>query len=105
MKPHFSAIIIASTLLTAACNTGGGGQNTATHTLDTTAVRYGREQAIKLMQADPDTLAMRRILLDTRASETRLRQEGLHDSADDYIKGFEDHIRANSPSLAAEILN
>ncbi len=102
---HLIFISIAATLTLTACGGGKKGDSSADPEVDTVAQRYGRQHAALLIEADPDTTAMRRIILETRSYETKLRQEGLNYSADDYIQAFEEHIRANDSTLAADILD
>lgn len=96
---HFPLSLILILSLFTSCHSDGNGTSSE-RTTDSVAVNYGHRHAQQLIDAQPDTPAMRRVLLDTRAYETRMRQEGLNQSADDYIQAFESHIRANDSTLA-----
>ncbi len=100
MKQFTLALLVILALLSS-CNSNDKGNGSSTdRPIDSVAINYGQKHAQQLLDAQPDSTAMRRIMLDTRAYETRLRQEGLDYSADDYINAFETHIRSNDPALA-----
>ncbi len=100
---HLSLIAIITLFATSCHSAGNGDSSSSERTPDSVAISYGVQHAQKLIDAEPDTTAMRRVLLDTRAYETSMRQEGLNNSADDYIKAFEDYIRSNDTPLAVAL--
>lgn len=101
---HLYLVIFTTIILSASCgNSPGNSDPSTSRPTDSTAVDAGQQQARLMVEADPDTAAMRRILLDTRAAETKLRQQGLNNSADDYIQAFEDYIRSASPTLTRDL--
>lgn len=102
MKLTTIAIIAVATL--ASCGSSADkSDSSASRQADSTAIDAGRQQGRLMIEADPDTAAMRRVLLETRAAETKLRQQGLNNSADDYIQAFEDYIRSTSPTLTRDL--
>lgn len=101
MKQFLLSLLVILPLFTS-CHSNSNGTSSE-HTTDSVAVSYGHRHAQQLIDAQPDTPAMRRVLLDTRAYETRMRQEGLNQSADDYIQAFESHIRSNDSKLAVAL--
>lgn len=100
---HLNLVIFTAIILASCGNSSGNSDPSACPLTDSTAVDAGQQQARLMVEADPDTAAMRRILLDTRAAETKLRQQGLNNSADDYIQAFEDYIRSASPTLTRDL--
>ena len=106
MKNIFTrlSLLPLATLLLSSCSSSD--TRPTGHIEDETraAVKYGREQAIRLAHSDtPDSLEMEKILIDVRVRENSLRREGEDELADRYIESFLSTLDSVNPALYAEI--
>ncbi|MCM1028717.1 MAG: hypothetical protein NC342_05895 [Pseudoflavonifractor sp.] len=72
--------------------------------IDTAAWNLGVEHSLKFINecCDDDSRGLR--LLEIRARESNIRHQMGEETADSYVKGFEEGLRENSDSLANVIL-
>lgn len=104
MKHTLYAIAISIIIgLTASCSSGHDNQGTTLTANDSVAMNYAQHQAELLIEAQPDTAEMCRILLDTRAKEQKLRSKGYDASADVLVKAFEKTIANQDAKLASAL--
>jgi hypothetical protein len=99
---HTKLLIIALTaLLVTACSSGSKHVSKADLSA---AEQMGRQRAMEFAPtADLDTLQIEERLLDIRAREHHLRQEGYNSVADAYIKAFTTTLDSINPDLAAKL--
>lgn len=101
MKQTVYTIAIAIiAILTASCSSGHDKQEAIRTANDSVAINYAQHQAELLIEAQPDTAEMCRILLETRAKEQKLRSNGYDTSADVMVKTFEQTIAGKDTKLA-----
>ncbi len=104
MKQIVYTIAISTiAILTASCSSGHDKQEKILTANDSVAMNYAQHQAELLIEAQPDTAEMCRILLDTRAKEQKLRSNGYDASADVMVKTFEQTIAGKDAKLASAL--
>ncbi|MDO4320221.1 MAG: hypothetical protein Q4C34_06550 [Bacteroidales bacterium] len=88
-----SIVTLVSWLMsgTVGCTRGGGDFRRPV----TEAIECGRRDAEKVMSTAPESMERQRALLDIRAREAELRENGHAHAADDYINSATDYLKTH----------
>ena len=61
------------------------------------AIKCGREDAIRVLQTVPGTMARHNAILYIKSRESKLRLSGYNHAADDYIDAVTDYLEKHKP--------